>query len=136
MRDSLLFLSAWVCWVILPAQPSDIRTYAEWNLGQPLGQLRAVPVQLSPEEAPHLLLVYGEDSDVDPFMGMFFYPQEPLRLALYSNQGELVWKKTLHRGNIPGTWFNPVFPFDLADAADCCVAFRLALNAYRGQARP
>jgi hypothetical protein len=97
----------------LSAQSYDIQVYSEFNVGTTLGQTRAVPVQLGKDQQPHLLLVYGEDKSVDPFMGMFFFPTNSLKFALYTMEGERLWMKELHRGNIPGSWFNPVFPFDL-----------------------
>jgi hypothetical protein len=108
----LTFIQLFLC-PHLSAQSYDIQVYSEFNVGTTLGQLRAVPVQLGKDQQPHILLVYGEDKSVDPFMGMFFFPTNTLKFAMYTAQGERLWVKELHRGNIPGNWFNPVFPFDL-----------------------
>ncbi|HEX6971623.1 MAG TPA: hypothetical protein VF234_05350, partial [Limnochordia bacterium] len=44
------------------------------DLGSPLGQLRAVPVQLGPGRPRAFLAAYCADYDVDPYVEMFFYP--------------------------------------------------------------
>lgn len=115
-----IILSVIICslFSLAGAQNYDIREYASFNLGYQTGQLRAVPVVFAGQEEPNLLIIHGEDADIDPFMGMFFFPTNTLKFAMYTNQGELLWRKELHRGNIPGMWFNPVFPFDLDQDGD------------------
>jgi hypothetical protein len=99
--------------LIVNGQKYDIGVYAEFNVGTTLGQMRAIPIIYDKQKQEGLLLVYGEDQPVDAFMGMFFFPKATLKMAMYTVTGELIWKKELHKGNIPGEWFNPVFPFDL-----------------------
>ncbi len=36
-----------------------------------------------------------------------------MKMALYSVEGELIWKKELGKGVINGIWFTPVYPVDL-----------------------
>jgi hypothetical protein len=90
----------------------DIRSLFSLQLKQPLGQLRAAPVRMRDGQR-NLLLAYSADEDIDPFMGMFFFPTDALKMAMVSETGEILWKRSLHRGNIPGTWFHPILPFDL-----------------------
>jgi hypothetical protein len=85
----------------------------EISLGQPLGQLRATPVRLGPEGPHALLLTYGADFDVDPYVEMFFFPTGTLKMALVSTEGEVLWKRDLGPGVVPGIWFCPVLAFDL-----------------------
>ena len=95
-----------------------LRPQMEVQLGGTLGQMRAVPVQTGRGAAPAFLLVYGPDVVIDPFHEMFYYPTGTLNLALVS-EGRIVWKRDLGRSVVPGTWFCPVFPFDLdGDGAD------------------
>ncbi len=82
-------------------------------LGQPVGQLRATPVRLGGKGPPAILAAYGADFDVDPYHEMFFFPTDTLKLILFTTEGEVLWKKDLGRGVVPGMWFCPVFPFDI-----------------------
>lgn len=90
----------------------------EFNLGQKVGFVRVVPVQIPPSEKG-LLYIYSADKDIDPWEEMFYIPTDRVKLAMYSNDGKLIWKKTLGKGTINGNWFTPVFPFDLnSDGSD------------------
>lgn len=81
--------------------------------GRPVGQCRAVPISLGRSDKKFFLLAYAEDFDVDPFVEMFFFPKDTLKLMVISEDGEVVWRKDLGRGIIPGLWFCPVLAFDL-----------------------
>lgn len=98
------------------AQPKvdyNIQTIREFKVGEPIGKLRAVPVELGKGQEPGILLVYSQDKEIDPYNEMFFYPKHRLTLALYSGKGARLWKKSLNEGMVPGIWFCPVMPFDL-----------------------
>ena len=99
-------------WLPLNAQNSFIEVIKEFNVGQNVGFLRAVPVNISAEEKG-LLLVYSADKSIDPWMEMFYIPTDYLKFALYDLDGNLIWKKAHHKGVINGEWFVPIFPFDL-----------------------
>jgi hypothetical protein len=91
----------------------------ETSLGPRVGQLRAAPVRLGPRQPPGILLAYCADFDVDPWVEMFFFPSDTLKLAVMSPSGELLWRGDLGPGVVPGVWFCPVLPFDLdCDGAD------------------
>jgi len=84
-----------------------------WQLGSPAGQLRAAPVQLGPH-GPHAILVaYAADFDVDPYVEMFFFPSDTLKLGGVGLDGSLLWRRDLGRAVVPGMWFCPLLPFDL-----------------------
>jgi hypothetical protein len=110
-----LLIALVIIWTVQMSygQKYDIQVHAEFNVGTTLGQLRAVPVQCGKNTQPNVLLVYSEDKEIDPFRKMFFFPTNSMKFAMYTADGELVWKKSLNKGNIPGVWFLPVFPFDL-----------------------
>lgn len=91
----------------------DLEVLLELSVGSPVGQLRAIPVQLGPQQPRTILLVYGADFDDDPSGEMFFFPKDTLKLMLVSERGEILWRRDLGRGVVPGVWFCPVFAFDL-----------------------
>ncbi|MBN1399809.1 MAG: polysaccharide lyase 11 [Anaerolineae bacterium] len=97
---------------------SSARTIAldvllELNLGSPIGQCRAMPVALGPSGPSAILVVYGADFDVDPYVEMFFFPSDTLKMALLTPEGGILWRRDLGPGVVPGIWFCPVFAFDL-----------------------
>jgi hypothetical protein len=83
------------------------------NAGSPIGQLRAIPVNLGPGRPRALLAVYAADFDVDPYVEMFFFPTDTLKMILFTVDGGVLWKRDLGKAVVPGMWFCPVYPFDL-----------------------
>lgn len=83
----------------------------ELDTGQELGQCRAVPVRLGKVRA--FLALYGADFDVDPYVEMFFFPKDTLKMMVFNQEGQILWKRDLGKGVIPGVWFCPVLAFDL-----------------------
>lgn len=96
-----------------PASEFDLQVLLELSIGSPVRQLRAVPVNLGDNAPRAILAVYGEDSEVDPYVEMFFFPTGTLKFILFTEEGKILWRRDLGRGVVPGTWFCPVFPFDL-----------------------
>lgn len=82
-------------------------------LAPTLGQLRAAPVRLGPGQPAAFLVAWSADFDVDPYIEMFFFPRDTLKLGVVTADGRLRWSRDLGRGVVPGLWFCPVFPFDL-----------------------
>jgi hypothetical protein len=81
--------------------------------------MRAVPIQVEPGAPEAILITYSADEDIDPFMGMFFFPKDTLKMVLWEPGRGVRWRREFHAGVIPGEWFCPVLPFDLdADGAD------------------
>jgi hypothetical protein len=70
-------------------------------------------VHLGSDRPDAVLLTYGADFDVDPYVEMFFFPTGTLKMALVSIEGEVLWKRDLGPGVVPGVWFCPVLAFDL-----------------------
>lgn len=91
----------------------NIDVLLEIPLGSPIGQLRAVPIDLGCGATRAFLAVYCADFDIDPWIEMFFLPTDTLKMALFSEHGEILWRRDLGKGVVPGLWFCPVFPFDL-----------------------
>ncbi len=96
----------------------ELKPVVKADLGQPLGQCRVAPLRTG-SGAGHngidaLLAVYAADFDVDPFIEMFFFPTDTLKVARIDlPTGEVRWTRDLGRGTVPGMWFAPVLPFDL-----------------------
>lgn len=116
VRQRLALLLALVCAaasVTVNADEYDLQPVLEVSLDARLGQLRAAPVALGADQPRGIVLAYGEDFDVDPYHEMFFYPEGTLKLAVMTEDGEVLWRKDLGRGVVPGMWFTPFFPFDM-----------------------
>jgi len=92
-----------------------LRIVQELELATPIGQCRAVPVELGKGKERAILVVYCADAGVDPWSEMFFYPSDTLKMLVFDRNGEIHWRRELGRGVVPGIWFCPVFPFDLDD---------------------
>lgn len=95
------------------AQNYDIQVKTEIDLEQKVEQFRAVPLLLG-KDIPHAVVaMYSEDAEIDPNLGMFFFPEHTLKLAVFDVDGKIIWKKDLGKGVIPGVWFSPIAAFDL-----------------------
>ncbi|MBN1676825.1 MAG: polysaccharide lyase 11 [Kiritimatiellae bacterium] len=97
----------------MPTQPVELEVLLEVALGSPVRQLRAAPVALGPGAPRAFLAAYCADFDDDPYVEMFFFPSDTLKLALVTAEGAVLWRRDLGRAVVPGAWFCPVFPFDL-----------------------
>lgn len=93
-------------------QSLQLKEVLTLSLGQPVGMLRAFPVRLG-DERRGIAAVYSADFDIDPYSEMFFFPTDTLKLAVFTLEGEVLWRRDFGPGVIPGIWFCPVFPFDL-----------------------
>lgn len=112
----LLVLLFTFCGVLsaIPAYATvDMQAVVTVDLEQPLGQLRAVPISRGKEASPAILVVYGQDAEIDPYVGMFFFPKSTLHMTLFDDRGDILWTRDLGPGVVPGIWFCPVFSFDL-----------------------
>lgn len=114
----LLVALAWACGNAQAAKASratefDLNSVLELKLGEPVGQFRAVPVNLGKGRPKAFLAVHCADAEVDPYVEMFFFPKGTLKLTLFNEEGKILWRRDLGPGVIPGIWFTPVYPFDL-----------------------
>ncbi|MCJ7736525.1 MAG: polysaccharide lyase 11 [Anaerolineae bacterium] len=91
----------------------ELSVLAEMHLGSRVGQLRAAPVNLGPDAPRAFIVAFSADFDIDPYVEMFFFPEDTLKLAVITTEGDILWRRDLGRGVVPGVWFCPVFPFDL-----------------------
>lgn len=95
-----------------PGKPVDLEVLMKIELGSEVGKLRALPVRLNQNEKG-LLFAYSADKEIDPWIEMFYPPTDPMKLAVYSLDGKLIWQKELGKGVINGIWFTPFYAFDL-----------------------
>ncbi|HBH85490.1 MAG: hypothetical protein A2X05_17875 [Bacteroidetes bacterium GWE2_41_25] len=98
---------------LLNGQNYDLRPVVTLNIGSRIGQLRAVPVKIGDKHPYAVAFLYSEEAEVDPWEGMFFFPKHTLKLAVMTTSGELLWRRDLGEGVVPGIWFSPLFAFDL-----------------------
>ncbi len=89
----------------------DLYKAAEYDIGHAIGQCRAIPVESG--EKKHILLIHSKDAEIDPYIGMFFFPRSTTKLTLINSQGEEIWNRDMGPGMVSGIWFLPVFSFDL-----------------------
>lgn len=90
----------------------DLQVVGEFSVGSQVGTLRAVPVQIDPDEKA-IFVSYSADKEIDPFIEMFYPPTDNLKFAVFSLDGRLIWKKEFSTCTINGIWFTPIYPFDL-----------------------
>ncbi|MBN2451603.1 MAG: polysaccharide lyase 11 [Lentisphaeria bacterium] len=96
----------------------QLESLLQVSLGQPVMQVRARPIRLG-GGARGFLLAYCADFDVDPYIEMFFFPTDTLKLAVFDDRGERLWCRDLGRGVVPGMHFCPIQTLDLdGDGAD------------------
>ena len=91
----------------------ELQIVTEVSLGCRVGQLHAVPVRLGSGAPRVFLAVHAADFDVDPYVAMFFFPTDTLKMTLFTEDGRILWQRDLGPGVVPGVWFCPVFAFDL-----------------------
>lgn len=91
----------------------SLASVLEVDVGSSIGQCRAMPVSLGSGKPEGILAVYGADFDVDPYVEMFFFPTDTLKMVLFDQEGKILWRRDLGRGVVPGIWFCPVYTFDL-----------------------
>lgn len=96
----------------------NIQIFKEYDLAEKLGQVRACEAKLS-NGGTGMLFAYSKEEILDPFEGTFTFHKSPMKLAMFSEKGQMLWHKTLGMGLVPGTWFMPFISFDLNnDGAD------------------
>ena len=96
-----------------PKKTIAIRPYLEMNVGQALQNFRTVPVSLGDNHTKAFLSVYSANYDIDASYEMFCYPTDTFKMMVYTDQGEVLWKRDLGPGVCPGTAFSTFFAFDL-----------------------
>ena len=86
----------------------EIKCLQEFDLGMSLGQVRSVPVSLGKDRPEAVLFVYSRQENLDPWPELFNYPKDTLKMALYTMDGIVMWKRDLGNGVITGRMVCPV----------------------------
>jgi len=68
----------------------DLQAIVKVKLAEHIGQLRAVPVNLGKGRPRAILAVHCRDAEVDPYVEMFFFPKDKLKLTLFTEKGEIL----------------------------------------------
>ncbi len=95
----------------LSAEIIDLQPIVQLKIAEKIGQFRSVPVKMDGKNA--ICGMYSEDAEIDPYIGMFFFPKHTLKLILFDETGNIFWKRDLGEGVVPGVWFSPVYAMDL-----------------------
>ena len=91
----------------------NVKCLKEFDLGMHLEQVRSVPVSLGEGMPEAVLFVYSSQGNLDPWPELFNYPKDTLKMALYTMDGIVMWKRDLGPGVIPGVWYAPFISFDM-----------------------
>ncbi|MGI5893886.1 MAG: hypothetical protein ACOX6P_04755 [Candidatus Merdivicinus sp.] len=91
----------------------SIKCLREYQLGSKLGQVRSVPVSLGNDREKAVLFVYSAQENLDPWHECVYGAKDTLKMALYTEDGILMWEKDMGEGVIPGVWYFPFISFDL-----------------------
>ncbi len=113
MKSTLTILLSGLISISISAQKYDIQVKSEIDLGHEIGQFRAVPMTIGEDNPYAVAAMYSEDAEIDPNRGMFYFPEHTLKIAVFDVEGEILWKKDLGTGVVPGIWFSPLAAFDL-----------------------
>ncbi|HOF18020.1 MAG TPA: polysaccharide lyase 11 [Phycisphaerae bacterium] len=88
-------------------------TVQTWSLGSPAINFHAAPVQLGSGGVDAIAVTYANSLGSNPWIEMFSYPTDTLKLAVLDLRGEVLWRRDLGPGVVPDGNFCPLFPFDL-----------------------
>jgi hypothetical protein len=91
----------------------DLDVLLEVDVGSRVGQLRAAPVRLGTSQRAVMALYGADPRNIDPWVEGFYYPQDTLKLIVFTEEGEILWRRDLGRGVVPSSSFCPAFPMDL-----------------------
>jgi hypothetical protein len=86
---------------------------AEWALGTPIRSCFAAPLRLGSGGIDAVVLAYSNSAGSNPWIEMFSFPEDTLKLAVFDLNGRQLWMRDLGPGVLPDLNFCPLFPFDL-----------------------
>ncbi|MDB5083519.1 MAG: hypothetical protein JWN30_405 [Bacilli bacterium] len=91
----------------------ELKPFMQMEVGQNVEYFRTVPIQLGKDSPKTFLTFYSADFDIDSGYRMFSFPTDTLKMMVYTDQGEILWRRDLGPGVVPGTCFTNFFAFDL-----------------------
>ncbi len=90
-----------------------IRSLYSFDIGDEFSQMRSVPVVMGSGNEDAVLFIHSRNPNIDPWHEAFNYARDTLKLSLFSLSGQLLWRRDLDWGVVPGIWYSPVISFDL-----------------------
>lgn len=97
----------------IPKKRLNLKPILDISLDTELKQLRVRSVRPGKDEPTAILAIYSSERGVDPWSEAFFFPKDTLKLALFTDKGEMLWRRDLGPSVMPGAHFCPVSAFDL-----------------------
>lgn len=91
----------------------DLQVMMEMNVGQPIEYFRTTPIELGTGMPRAFLSFYSANYDIDASYQMFCYPKDTLKMIVYTENGDVLWKRDLGPGVVPGHPYCNFFAFDL-----------------------
>ncbi len=95
------------------AKLHDLQPLVELSADQHLEAFRTMPISLGTQSPRAFVSFYSANYDIDASLGMFCYPTDTLKIMVFTETGEILWKQDLGKGVVPGTAFCNFFAFDL-----------------------
>ncbi len=83
----------------------------EMSLGSPSGQFKVMPVALGKGQPRGFAAFFSGCYDIDSSYDMFVFPSDALKAIVFTERGEILWKKEV--GIIPGAAFYNFYVLDL-----------------------
>ncbi|HBC88365.1 MAG TPA: polysaccharide lyase 11 [Lentisphaeria bacterium] len=83
------------------------------SLESPIILCRALPLRLGSGGIDAVLLAYSNSAGSNPWIEMFSFPADTLKLAVFDLKGKKIWHRDLGPGVIPDGSFCPIFAFDM-----------------------
>ncbi len=97
----------------IPKKRLNLKPILDISLDTELKQLRVRSVRPGKDEPTAILAIYSSERGVDPWSEAFFFPKDTLKMALFTDRGEMLWRRDLGPSVMPGAHFCPVSAFDL-----------------------
>jgi len=90
-----------------------VEAILDMDMKQPIQFFRTVPIEVGFGREKTFLTFYSANHDIDSGTRMFTLPTDTLKLMVWTEKGEILWKQELHKGNIPGGAFCNFWACDL-----------------------
>ena len=80
----------------------NLKPILDISLDTELKQLRVRSVRPGKDKPTAILAIYSSERGVDPWREAFFFPKDTLKLALFTDKGEMLWRRDLRPSVMPG----------------------------------
>lgn len=97
----------------MSSKPIKLDVILEVPVGIEMKQLRGTPVAMGEGVPDAILGIYSSDPSIQPSNPFFHLPKDTLKMILFTQKGEVIWKRDIGPGMVPGHSFCPILAFDL-----------------------